>query len=81
MAGTATGFAPFRIPALPGFPLAGCAAFRTPGFDFPEDRLVAAFGCRVAVAGARRDLTFFMTRSSLWLRLLHEFGVNSVSPI
>ena len=81
MAGTATGFAPFRSPGFPGFPLAGCAAFCAAGFAFLEDRLVAAFGCRVAVAGARRDLTFFMPRSSLWLRLLHEFGVNSVSPI
>jgi hypothetical protein len=51
--------------------LVGLAATRATSF--------AASGCRrVAVAGARRDLTFFMTRSSLWLQLLRLFGVNSV---
>jgi hypothetical protein len=36
---------------------------------------------RVAFADSCRDLTFFMTRSSLWLQLLRPFGVNSVSSI
>ena len=43
--------------------------------------LAPAGCCRVAFAVGVRDLTFFMTRSSLWLQLLRRFGVNSVYSI
>jgi hypothetical protein len=48
--------------------------------DFLPPGLLAGRS-RVAFAVGFRDLTFFMTRSSLWLQLLRLFGVNSVSLI